>query len=518
MSELLILLLRMNLAAAVGVLVVLALRRPARRLFGPRMAYGLWTLVPAASVALLLPGRVETIVVRAPGVAAVGGGAASGVGVAPAAGLDLWPLLFTLWLIGAGASLAALAWRQARFGRAERAGRAGPAVVGVLRPRVVTPIDFERRYTPREQAVILAHERGHIARHDARINALVATARALNWFNPMVHLLAQALRLDQELACDAWVVARHPGERRTYAEAMFKTQLAIAPPPLGCHWLGAPAHPLAERVRLLALPAPGPARRGLGAATIGLLGASALAAAWSAQPPELQFVLLPTPPAPAPVPPAAAPAPPPAGPRRAVRVKAPEAAPLVVAAAVEAVSDASPADTLAEPAPPTAEEPAVAPRRIYAAANMSSVEPGSAVRVLARTHDPEGHAVMTDLTSFGSQHFYRTGTYLASGSRQRLFTSVIQRGERLWVTASLNRAFRGPAVGTIEMRSGETRDLVLGNGQVVTVTPTLRPETSEEAAGDRESLRRAGARLDASGRALWAAYRNGRRAEAANAL
>jgi hypothetical protein len=167
------------------------------------------------------------------------------------------------------------------------------------------------------------------------------------------------------------------------------------------------------------------------------------------------------------------------------------------------------ADALAAPPLPefggvryAIERPPRAPRarRIYAAADRSSVEPGSAVRVVASAMDPEGHPLMVDLTSFGSQHYYRTGTFLEGGSRQRLFTSVVQRGERLWVTASLNRRFEGPETGTIEMRSGETRDLVLGNGQVVTITPTLRPETPEEAAGAWETLRRADADMERSSR------------------
>ena len=45
MSEALFLLLRVNLAASAAVIAVLLLRRPVRRLFGARVAYGLWTLV-----------------------------------------------------------------------------------------------------------------------------------------------------------------------------------------------------------------------------------------------------------------------------------------------------------------------------------------------------------------------------------------------------------------------------------------------------------------------------------------
>mgnify|MGYP000087070976 CR=1 FL=1 len=81
-----------------------------------------------------------------------------------------------------------------------RAGRAGPAVVGVLKPRIVTPDDFTGLYTPREQLVVLAHERTHIARHDARANAAVANERAVN-AQVRFEALAKFLRyLSPELA------------------------------------------------------------------------------------------------------------------------------------------------------------------------------------------------------------------------------------------------------------------------------------------------------------------------------
>ena len=84
-----------------------------------------------------------------------------------------------------------------------RRGEAGPAVLGFLRPRIVTPDGFQTHFTPQEQAAILTHERVHLARQDARINALAALLRCLCWFNPLIHLGARWLRIDQELACDA---------------------------------------------------------------------------------------------------------------------------------------------------------------------------------------------------------------------------------------------------------------------------------------------------------------------------
>ncbi len=111
---------------------------------------------------------------------------------------------------------------QLRFHAAVRLGEAGPAVLGFLRPRIVTPDGFQDHFTPQEQAAILAHERVHLARQDARINALAALLWCLCWFNPLIHLGARWLRIDQELACDASAVAGSIS-RRDYAQALLKS-------------------------------------------------------------------------------------------------------------------------------------------------------------------------------------------------------------------------------------------------------------------------------------------------------
>jgi hypothetical protein len=168
----------------------------------------------------------------------------------------------------------------------------------------------------------------------------------------------------------------------------------------------------------------------------------------------------------------------------------------------------------AEPKPQPEPRPEPQPRRIFTAAGRSSVEPGSAVRVVASTTDAEGRALMVDLTSFGSQHYFRTGTFIATGSRERLFTHVIQKGERLWVTASLDRRFDAANSVTVEMRSGETRQVALPNGRPVTITPITRPETPEEQAGDRSAILRAAGDIDRNSRDAWRTYRDRCRSEA----
>jgi len=296
MADVLAGLVRANLAAAASILLVLALRGPARRLFGARVAYGLWILAPAAVAAGLLPQPARDTLISP---IVLDAAAAAGRAVPPAlAGDQTAPLLMALWLMGAVVAAGLLVRRQQRFmaslGRLTPLSRrelraeatdVGPAVVGAFRPRIVTPADFEARFAPDERAVILAHEEVHLATGDARINALAAAAQCAAWFNPLVHLAVRQLRIDQELACDAAVLTRFPTARRLYAELLLKAQLATQPVPFGCHWPADAEHPLKERIVMLKSPLPGRSRRIAGLAAVATLSLSGAAAAWAAQAP-----------------------------------------------------------------------------------------------------------------------------------------------------------------------------------------------------------------------------------------
>lgn len=470
MADLFTDLLNLNIALAVAVAAVMVLRLPARRLFGARVAYGLWVLPLLAGLAMLAPARVMMVKVPAASeaLAATGGVATTAVTDAP---IDIRPYLAALWLIGLVVSLAWLAWNQLQFARAAKAGKAGPAVVGVLQPRVVVPDDFEGRYTPREREVVLAHEQTHLKRRDPPVNALVALATCINWFNPAVHVMSRWLRIDQELACDAGVVAAFPKARRAYAEAMLKTQLAARPLPLGCHWA---THPLAQRVKLLSRPAPGRLRRLAGLYCIALLGLGGASAIWASRPPEVVMAIDPPrvvePPPQAPRPPPAPEAP-----------RAPK--PRQVAVAAPQIAVAEPVLTpVAEP-PPVVIQPPMQMRRarfVYAIADRSQVQPGSAVQVVASGVAPDGGLLWADFTAFGSQRLYRKGAYERDGSRYSLFTSVVQQGERLRVTVSLGRNFRPEQTASIDLLPGQTGVARLPAGQDIVVTTSVRPETADE--------------------------------------
>jgi hypothetical protein len=189
-----------------------------------------------------------------------------------------------------GAALV-MAVLQYRFIARARRGGVGPAVIGLIAPRILIPRDFAERYSPKEQALVLAHEQAHLARQDSRLNGLVAAAQCLGWFNPLVHLAARLTRIDQELACDEAVANRFPDARRAYAEVLMKAQLAVLPLPLGCYWPSRTQHPLIERVAMLKRPRIGRARWRAGAVVLGCLWAGAGLAAWASQPVQVRTVL-----------------------------------------------------------------------------------------------------------------------------------------------------------------------------------------------------------------------------------
>lgn len=293
-AELLRALFETTLATSAAVVLVLLLRRPLLARFGASVAYAAWALVPLAGLAMLLPAPEAA---PAPMRLVAQIGALSPVSAQAAeAGVLAWTsLLAVLWAMGVIAMAVFFQWQQRRFQRrlancavrddglhvaAQSEGL--PAVVGLLRPRIVLPADFEARYDAAERELILCHERIHLARRDPWANALVAALRAVFWFNPLLHHAARRCRRDQELACDERVVARHPQRRRCYAGAMLKTQRLDLPLPVGCHWQA--ATPLKERIAMLKEHASTPMRSLLGAALLALLFGAGGYTAWAAQP------------------------------------------------------------------------------------------------------------------------------------------------------------------------------------------------------------------------------------------
>ncbi|WP_262694405.1 ankyrin repeat domain-containing protein [Kordiimonas aquimaris] len=348
-NEIFELVIRGAVSASVAVIVVLLLRTTLRNAFGARVAYAFWVLVPVAMLANFLPAQQITITEteRAPVIAdislvpetavihrapldrnvslgdvrtlnterVVAGAPADTVLVSPVVTerkpTNIWekfslsdaiPLLVAFWIAGTLLSLCVLAFKQRRFlnehglknikRRFHVAAREdiGPVVIGILKPFIVVPKSFEKKFNKVERNLILAHEREHIRSGDLRINAFAAIVQCLNWFNPVVHFAMRAFRVDQELACDERVMKRHGQHRRMYGAALLKSQVGMQSAPLGCMWGSAGASPLKQRLALLAKPKMTPARRGMGAAVCLASAMAVGTAAWATLPAEYTFI------------------------------------------------------------------------------------------------------------------------------------------------------------------------------------------------------------------------------------
>ena len=98
---------------------------------------------------------------------------------------------------------------------------ASPLACGLISPRIYLPtrMDFGNAVLLRH---VLAHEAMHIRRRDNWMKAVMLAALVLNWYNPLVWLMAKCLASDLEAACDAAVLSRWgEEERKGYAYSLL---------------------------------------------------------------------------------------------------------------------------------------------------------------------------------------------------------------------------------------------------------------------------------------------------------
>lgn len=222
--------------------IVLLVRAPTRRAFGPQVAYALWAL-PA--LRLLLPSlpaawREHAAMPIAAGEAVTVLALPADLPAAAVADLPWATIALAAWAIGAIAFFAfhlathrrfcARLLRDARLVDEvdgvrviESAAATGPLAFGLHRRFVVFPTDFAERYDADERELALLHELGHHRARDLLSNWAALGVLALHWFNPLAWRAFRAFRCDQELANDARVLAgRSRTDAHVYACAILK--------------------------------------------------------------------------------------------------------------------------------------------------------------------------------------------------------------------------------------------------------------------------------------------------------
>jgi TonB family protein len=114
----------------------------------------------------------------------------------------------------------------------------GPYISGVLKPQILLPADFFQRFSATQQQLIIQHELTHWRRGDLICNLLALVLLMLFWFNPLCWLAYSAYRQDQELACDALVLAgAATADKIAYGKALLSNS-----EPTPARWQGLTTH------------------------------------------------------------------------------------------------------------------------------------------------------------------------------------------------------------------------------------------------------------------------------------
>jgi beta-lactamase regulating signal transducer with metallopeptidase domain len=250
-------LLKLALAWHAGIVLVLMMRMPWGLAFGARAAYALWLLPLVMLIAVVIgatapPTSAITVAFDARAAEVLISDAANNSAVRP---LMLAWATGALLIMGIGLVRVYRISRQIRPDQERRGGLAvaradfGPALFGLIRPRLILPNDFEQRYTEGERALAIAHEHAHWRRHDIPVRLLSATVATLQWCSPLAWWAHRKLVEDQELACDADVLKANPADRARYARLIVAHGTPGARASSLCTFH---THPLLRRVAMIA--------------------------------------------------------------------------------------------------------------------------------------------------------------------------------------------------------------------------------------------------------------------------
>ncbi len=104
-----------------------------------------------------------------------------------------------------------------------------PAVVGILRPTVLVPVDFFESMSRKDLEHVLLHELAHVKRGDLIVQALFSAAQLLFWFHPLVWLARRRAYDLRELCCDATVAATLKEQTPAYRRTLLRSVARLLP-------------------------------------------------------------------------------------------------------------------------------------------------------------------------------------------------------------------------------------------------------------------------------------------------
>lgn len=94
-----------------------------------------------------------------------------------------------------------------------------PCISGTINPRIYLPPDICINADHSQLQYVFLHELAHYKRKDSLYSFLTTLAAWAHWFNPLIWYAVKKMRLDREIACDAYVMETI-GEKETLLYGM----------------------------------------------------------------------------------------------------------------------------------------------------------------------------------------------------------------------------------------------------------------------------------------------------------
>ncbi|HET7923366.1 MAG TPA: M56 family metallopeptidase, partial [Rhodanobacteraceae bacterium] len=164
---------------------------------------------------------------------------------------------------------------------------ATPFTFGLLKPRILLPEGWDQ-WSATRLAVVLDHERAHLARRDPLVRYLALLNRAVFWFHPLAWWLERRLAALAEEACDAAVLARGHGTADYSGHLLELARMAgrrRMPHLIGTPMLGSALPARIARILDGGIGRPGSRSAAAGAAALATLAAAVLGTFTLAQEP-----------------------------------------------------------------------------------------------------------------------------------------------------------------------------------------------------------------------------------------
>lgn len=129
-----------------------------------------------------------------------------------------------------------------------------PTLIGWLKPVILLPTAVAIGFPRHQLELILAHELGHLRRHDHLVNLAQVVVETVLFYHPVVHWISREVRHEREICCDQLVLRVTDEQPAEYARTLAALEsMRQAPSQLA---LAATGGRLVDRVRrILGLPA-----------------------------------------------------------------------------------------------------------------------------------------------------------------------------------------------------------------------------------------------------------------------